>query len=409
MFYLTMTSWQLWLDNLIHKQQKCSLRVLDTVFLGEKDGEYHWYYTTKHGVLAKKKADKSTKEEISLRFQRFALANPNNTDEIIAVLDDDASDRRYLHADELTNWLDTVPRSEARSKYLQVYLRPQEGIHQFIVFNYSLMDAIEKKEVWLYTAEGMWTGLDTIANSDFVQRQVTTFSEEVISCFQRNTSKQIGSLSTNFIIDDNGHVWLTNMTNLSLYEAPATSPTVLPELPPSSRRSQSRESRPSSSDSIFYRSNNIYRCQLGPDDLPGLRAWVLDSINSRSGNNWTINLQDYTTPQKPSRDLEQLRHERGQQKKTISAAMLAFLLQSEPLLLGHIPVNTVSEFKHRWRTYYHEATHTASLSQEVYVCGNCHAIAAKLQSLAKNNFEHLEVNTEIITLSRPSSENGIPR
>lgn len=93
------------------KQKKCFIRVLDTIFFEankEKSpaASLLWYFTTKSGSVAKKKEENSYDvNSIPDRFSRFALANPNNKENIIGTFFHSNGFRQYLKADALQDLL----------------------------------------------------------------------------------------------------------------------------------------------------------------------------------------------------------------------------------------------------------------------------------------------------------------
>jgi hypothetical protein len=109
------------------KLKKCSVRLLDTIFIGQ-DFQPQWYFTTKSGFISKKKENSSNLSSIVDRFSKFALANPNNTDGTIGVFVQTNGFRQRVTKDTLTSLLDgnlnilTLPGA-----HLQVYLRPYRG------------------------------------------------------------------------------------------------------------------------------------------------------------------------------------------------------------------------------------------------------------------------------------------
>ena len=93
---------------------KCSVRLLDTVFIDTENKVVNWYFTTKSGYISKKKSlDGSTSnllnDEVSAnivdRFSRFSLANPNNKDKIVGIFVHGNGYRQQLNANGLLDLL----------------------------------------------------------------------------------------------------------------------------------------------------------------------------------------------------------------------------------------------------------------------------------------------------------------
>ncbi len=91
--------WASLLSSLCHsansKSGKISIRLLDSIFFNEFNDEsstktlFKWYFTTKSGYISHKKhleaLDANCVNDIVDRFSRFALANPNNNEQIVGV------------------------------------------------------------------------------------------------------------------------------------------------------------------------------------------------------------------------------------------------------------------------------------------------------------------------------------
>ncbi len=91
--------WSSVLSSICHsssnKSAKISIRLLDSIFFNELNDDdnnkmlFKWYFTTKSGYISQKKhleaLDTSCINDIVDRFSRFALANPNNSEQIVGV------------------------------------------------------------------------------------------------------------------------------------------------------------------------------------------------------------------------------------------------------------------------------------------------------------------------------------
>ena len=83
------------LSHSANKSGKISIRLLDSIFFNEFYDEnrattlFKWYFTTKSGYISHKKhleaLDANCINDIVDRFSRFALANPNNNEQIVGV------------------------------------------------------------------------------------------------------------------------------------------------------------------------------------------------------------------------------------------------------------------------------------------------------------------------------------
>ena len=405
--------------------QKCSIRLLDTCFInGKVTGKRaQWYYTTKNGSIAKKKKDKTKAEDIATRFGRFALANPNNTDQYVGNLVKPNGQRIYITISELEEFLQDTKSFECfgidYKTFLQVYLRPQNGVDQVAVACYT---AGETKCSMKANDSVELTDIGVIENSEFISNQMSMFTNEIVA-FLKGEALSVHSMSTEFVIDDNGHIWLSRVsqlnvsplkenttektedTSIPLTEStlaqarknptPATTSELLPDLPPRTTSSQGRVKNPDivlSPGKLLRKEGGVYKCSLGPDDLPGLRVWVLTGINSGSSeeNKWAIDLNEYTKRSGINKDFESLRDNRATLRRSTSSLMVSFVVKAEALITGEEPLANEDDLKKKWKTAYEDALVSDSFklsSGDVKICGNCEAIVAKLQSLISVDFK----------------------
>lgn len=421
-------------------KQKCSIRLLDTCFINGDVEDVQWYYTTKNGSIALKKRDKkkdkkkAKAEDISSRFSKFALANPANNDlekPLVGTLVTPTGDRIYIEADEVKDFLENTKSYESYGiDFLQVYLRPQFGVDQVAVASFAAGDTRcflkANKSVEL-------TDIGVIENSEFIMNQMSLFTNEIVSCM-KDKSFEVKSMSTEYIIDDNGHIWLSRVSQLTIspfadndddgqtrqtvsesqansdsesptqltkarkVPAPAASSELLPELPPRTTSSQGRVKHPdhavalSPGGRLLRREGGVYKCTMGPDDLPGLRAWILTGINEGSGeeNTWAIDLQEYAGRVGANKDLDALRESRSSLRRTTASVMVSFVDKAERLLTAEERVENEEDLKMKWKNAYQDALVSDSFkvgSGELKICGNCEAIVAKLQSLISADFK----------------------
>jgi hypothetical protein len=120
------------IDTVRGSSQKCTIRVLDTVFVdstgeGSGDNAILWYFTTKNGTISKKKKDKCSLTAVCDRFSRFSLANPNNTGNIVCTIVSANGSRTYLDQTEMNSLINSQHFGMSNDTFLQVYLRPYEG------------------------------------------------------------------------------------------------------------------------------------------------------------------------------------------------------------------------------------------------------------------------------------------
>ena len=448
-----------WVDLLAHlvngrsdedSTRKCSVRVLDTVYVpqGGDVNEPQWYFTTKSGTIARKKGDKSSLSAVFERFSKFSLANPNNSQRLIGVFVHGNGYRQYLNESNMQEML-SVNSSVLLQKgsHLQVYLRPFKGRDEVATCRVRKMP---NGKVEFDCVSGTSSGNLTNITNPGVLDQMKRFTQEILDHIRECRSLQCDSARVDFIIDDNEHVWLSNIPQSSFSPMDATFlvnenndnsnnvqlPSVISANEASHHayfdddaakqiigsadgsRPSSRSVRPGSSggikagwgahllggELIFRDNSNVFLCQRGPDDLPGLRAWSLVSLG---GDNlqWSVEMSEYSLSQvlSPNPTVEAIRRQRSEQRHKEPVLMLMLIRLGEQILLGKdLTVVDESTFKRAWQQAYEQAQKNVASAgnessalqgfgpgSEVVVCGNIHAICRKLDSLCKINFRPL--------------------
>ena len=447
------------------KSRKCPLRLLDTIFLDEALAPA-WYFTTKAGVVSRKKGDNSHISNVADRFRRFALANPSNTEGYVGVLVDGASGRRRELSDEaLRTLLDgqepdalkllTRPGSQ---HYLQVYLRPKQGVARFLSVRYAPVES----EPVTFSERSMRDGSTSSSDdSDFTRGQVQGFSGEVIDYLRDAANLTVEGMTMDFVIDDNEHAWLSGVSSLGVSSigddgsnqgGPAKSPRSprsLPQLkkvPPNMEQQQQQQqqiassgdaktsateaassssssgggglssrsgsaSRPApagrnggavtqsmetlgglgSGSELISKEGGVYRASLGPDELPGLRAWSLASLSDNDRMGWAVDLEEYSSLPSPTANLGELRKRRATTRMVATYRFVAFSRHAEKLLLGQEVVDSDADFVALWKQALLKTSASdpagGRLQSEVTVDGNLFGICRKLEALTESNFK----------------------
>jgi hypothetical protein len=470
------------LSSLCGKQaaRKCKVRVIDTIYI-DPNGVPVWLLTTKSGAITRRKVPMSTSlagpgtlseeliESIKDRFAQFALANPHNVDRIVGVLSGNSmsggGSKKLLDEDELVSLLHspTAVPSISLPSFLQVYLRPYKGTHDLRLFCQLDNKGTSPPQLRCFkkvsSSSGSETVVDLTDDSSMVT-QMKDFTNEVFDCLSANgvTTQRI---TIGYTLDDNEHVWVSEIPDfLAASKLPAPD-TVSPRagLPlltptngslagssqqlahgalldilsgPSSVRASSAgssgsggpaSSSSSSSSEILIREGNNYRSVKAPEELPGLRAWVLASVvgDHEQDMKWTIDLTEYDVPSRdrmsPNAVTEDTRRLRAQSRHTTSWLLVNMIKIAERLLLGQINVgNKPDDFVASWLQVYQQAQQAASESTrqgvEVNVCGNTFAICRKLQSLIAIGFKASQISSDsngpsqALAASRPRSHQG---
>jgi hypothetical protein len=229
----------------------CSVRLLDTVFINQQNNGNRlnsWYFTTKNGIISKKKYEKSTIDAITTRFHRFSMSNPNNALQYVGTIVKDDGSRQYLTEDELTNYFSLESNLDNQnSSFLQVYLRPYDGIDQIVKGTYQ--NGNENFQFTVQTAAGGSCELKTLPESSFIRDQCTIFTKEILKSLRvlNLSAEPLADLQMEFIIDDNKHVWLSKISQTNETQAPDQLSSSLPELPNSSQSSRKTQATPSHS------------------------------------------------------------------------------------------------------------------------------------------------------------------
>jgi hypothetical protein len=143
----------------------------------------------------------------------------------------------------------------------------------------------------------------------------------------------------------------------------------------------------------------VYRCKVGPEGLPGLRAWVLTSLAKQqtpSHNDWRIDFHEISSSPSSS-STNEIYQNRSKITRPISSKMILLIEHFQPLLCGSteetlLLSNPPEAFTGQWKLFYHEFQKKVKEKKlkttgEVTVDGNVHAICQKLQSLIEINFE----------------------
>jgi hypothetical protein len=433
--------------------QKCTVRVLDTVFLengNDNQVDISWYFTTKNGTCSKKKKDKCTMEGVADRFSRFSLANPNNTDGIVGVVIHDSGKRDYLDETAMNGLVNRGHQARLpQGAFLQVYLRPFGGAAHVLRAS-GTVDANGRTSVSVaserivgpsggFSQEQLELTLDAKDQARAFCLELSNFLNSVSNSGNDATDFKLREFEIECILDDNKHLWLSSVTKCSVEfnnrngEQPLAS-SVLPELGAqyparsSSPRADSAEGgrggvpKGGEQSKLLGRIEGgaAHSCARGPEDLPGLRAWILDSMyqdkakpGSAGGKTtttlkWFVDVSAYNGSPSPNPNSAAIYEQRSAMRKTVPQALLSLLRLAEPMLLGAEHIETDSAFVQKWTSIFHawvssqNAVNKAAggdsggleeqlggilrQASQVTVDGNCHAVCQKLESLVESRF-----------------------
>ena len=102
---------------------------------------------------------------------------------------------------------------------------------------------------------------------------------------------------------------------------------------------------------LVRKDGGVYSCAMGPDDLPGLRAWTLVSVSDGDNLQWSIDMNecDAAANQQANPAMEPVKRQRAEQRHKTSPILVALMAIGEELLLGfHNSVNNKDEVAFKW-------------------------------------------------------------
>lgn len=428
-------------DSARSSSQKCTIRVLDTVFVDREDAnDISWYFTTKNGTISKKKKDKCTLAGICERFSRFSLANPHNVEGIVCSVIGADGGRRYLTQTEMNTFVNARDLTIPAGSFLQVYLRPIGG-SAHVVRATCIVEPTGRKAITVTSENiigpmGVW-GHEPKELAVEAKDQAKYFCHELSNFFSNeSTGYTVTEFEIECVLDDNKHLWLSSVPHCSVSSIAET--TGAPALPglikqnrsiggsaPGSPRANSSEGRgvvstapgslPASKLVSRIEGGAVHCCARGPEDLPGLRAWIAVAMHQdqgRSGDKtklrWFVDVTAYNGGTSPNPHKVSIFEQRAVMRKSVPHSMLSLLKLAEPILLGSEHIDTEIDFISRWKFIFgawvasqrvvsQVSGETDALSEgdierilqhsnHVTVDGNCHAICQKLESLVEAEF-----------------------
>ena len=236
-------------------------------------------------------------EKIATRFSSFALANPNNTQQLVGTVNV-LGYKQYLKADALEELLSSnLAALRQPNAFLQVYLRPLKGRETIVIAT------MKDQAVSLVVAS---PNGEKVKVTTSVEKQVHNHIQDVSQQLIANRNLSLLEAKMSFVVDDNEQIWLTYVEdfvyeekvenvqpdpNVERYDGNVTEqrdahelPLIQPSSRPSSKQQQQSASMtdtaPSSSSvapqficSFIERERDgVYRSALCVDELPGLRG-----------------------------------------------------------------------------------------------------------------------------------------
>lgn len=233
------------------KEKWAGMRLVDTVMFDRSGNVESWVFTAKTGhVTSKKRAQDRAK--ITERFERFALANPRNTERFVALLVSNFSpgrarpeertvlDQTALRKALLVGSSQQVPQ-ELLGASLQCYLRPQNGSNSFLrgyyhhrvgdlpFFSVSRISPLYRlpDSVDIFASVGgaaIPSSEAPVLGDDAESARLRTETEAALASLvafleprlvskgnSEDQHQMILECEAEFVIDDNGELWLTSL------------------------------------------------------------------------------------------------------------------------------------------------------------------------------------------------------
>lgn len=230
-------------DVSLSRQQWSGMRLVDTVKLDSSEGAVEtWVFTTKSGHIASKKRAQDRAKVVD-RFERFALANPNNQEGYVALVEY-CNGRTEGHrvaidkADLREAMLGSRVPEQLRGATLQCYLRPFKGMNSFLRASYCRED----ETFSLVRVTPLYRSTqpeDSVEANDFNHGEIPITPDNpedtkllsgsrpvlksLVNFLQRQlpdpSSQIISKCDIDLVVDDNGELWLVSIPNVTMRES----------------------------------------------------------------------------------------------------------------------------------------------------------------------------------------------
>jgi hypothetical protein len=169
---------------------------------------------------------------------------------------------------------------------------------------------------------------------------------------------------------------------------------------------------------------DLYACSHGPDELVGLRVWHLGDITDTGSAQWFVDMAQYDEEQSEEEllQLELLRMTRSSARRKVSAGLIALVLGCESLMTGMKRFASEEQLVAAWQRalfIFDEMAsqlseeHAEKLFDEVWVCGNGHAVCKKLENLVKSQVFAFEnsltcfSDAALVAVMSPTERSGV--
>ncbi|CAM9178368.1 unnamed protein product [Scytosiphon promiscuus] len=225
------------------------MRLVDTVMFDSSGEVDSWVFTAKAGHITSKKRAQA-RGKIAERFERFALANPRNSEQYVALLagKDQSEERIALTKMALREMLSASSQElsqELSGATLQCYLRPKNGSNSFLQGCYHHRES----DLPFYSLDrvsplyrlprsagefpapakaGKQSSTSPLVGDDPESKRLRSEAEtalaslvaflelELVSEGKEGRAPSVRTCKADFIIDDNGELWLTSVPSVAV-------------------------------------------------------------------------------------------------------------------------------------------------------------------------------------------------
>ena len=240
-------------DASLRKEKWAGMRLVDTVALDDSGEVEYWLFTAKTGHITSKKRARD-RVKIAERFERFALANPRNTERYVALASNGRGrgprERVVLDKTALLEAMagPQVPE-ELLGATLQCYLRPQNGSNSCLRGCYRGHNkpcaVLRVTPLYQLPTSAMLVESDASPSEspipdDFPQvAKVRSEVERVLvslvaflgpRLLESKKHQTIRDCDADFIVDDNGELWMTSLPRVTVTTATERASNTIPPI-----------------------------------------------------------------------------------------------------------------------------------------------------------------------------------
>lgn len=225
----------------VWKQKWSGMRLVDTVLLNDAGEVESWVFTAKTGHMTSKKRSQD-RAKVAERFERFALANPHNTKGYVAVASNYQGEvqqgtRLVLDKATLREMMveSKVPPQELLGATLNCFLRPQSGLNSFLRGCYqrgsdqSVSSTLTRISPLYRLANEAGDAiiqtpvLDGVTDAARLNSETKRVLASLVAFLETRLPSRgcVHRCEADFIVDDNGELWLTSLPTVTVIEREA--------------------------------------------------------------------------------------------------------------------------------------------------------------------------------------------